>query len=381
MISKINNRINLIKKRRIRKQKINALLSRSYDGNYDILNIWPVSYLKLKKEDVVTVYDSYTIFGTTISLETINWHKDYVSGFEYPQDRFDKINISRWFNKGIDIKFPWEVSRFYFAIPLAQNYLISGDEKYYQRLKDLITDWIDKNPFLYGVNWHCTMEVAIRAANWVVAGALVRDRLLQDTGFYKKFAQSLIQHAYYIHAFPEIKSNGTGNNHLIADYAGLLFLAAALREHREAEKWQKTSVDGLIRCMETQVHDDGTSFEGSIPYHRLVLEMFGYTAVLCRVHNIELPSSYYERLFKMFEFTAAYMDHNGNASQIGDNDSGRFIKFYDYDEHDHSYLLDIGETLFNYVFKSQLSKRNPGSKNWLPYIEKINIIFNRASQN
>ena len=31
----------------------------------------------------------------------------------------------------------------------------------------------------------------------------------------------------------------------------------------------------------------------------------------------------------MFEFTAAYMDENGNAPQVGDNDSGRLLIFND----------------------------------------------------
>ena len=315
----------------------------------------------------------YNIFGKSIDLNKINWHKDYISNYIFPFKRFDQLQIEKWFDKGIDIKFPWEVSRFYFVVNLAQNYLISNDKKYYLQFKKLVLDWIEKNPYCFGVNWVCTMEAAIRAINWIVAVNIFGNVFEKDENFKKIFNKSLVQHAEYISAFPEIRKEGHTTNHTTSDYVGLLFLALTLKEHQKYKKWLNQAKEGLLRCMEYQVYNDGVDFEGSIPYHRLVLEMFAYSAIVCRANDIEFSNRYYELLFKMFEYTAAYMDYNGNAPQVGDNDSGRILIFHKSVEHDHSYLLDLGEHIFDYKFKSQCKKRNSEFKQWLPEIEKIKI--------
>lgn len=352
--------------------KIYGLLSIKFIYFFDIHSIWNLKNINNAFTSKLEI-NEYDIFGTSIRLDNINWHKDYVSGFEYPLKRFDRIKISKWFNKGIDIKFPWEVSRFYFAIKLAQNYVISRYKRHYLKFKDLVLDWIDNNPFCYGINWHCTMEVAIRAINWVVAANIFSETFEEDKEFLDTFSKSLVQHAEYISTFPEIYENNHTTNHTTADYTGLLFLALTLKGHPKSKEWLKQAKEGLEECIRYQTYKDGVNFEGSIPYHRLVLEMFAYSAIVAKANGIEFSRRYYELLFKMFEYTAAYMDHNGNAPQVGDNDSGRILIIHESDEHDHLYLLDLGEHIFNYKFKSQCKKRNPKLKQWLPKINKINI--------
>jgi len=368
IIQKINRKYKNYLNRVDRSKKIRNLLN--LEITYcEFKNIWIIEHINFHD-----TYDTkeYKIFGTPIDLNNINWHKDYVSGFGYPIKRFDQLKIEKWFDKGIDVKFPWEVSRFYFAIKLAQNYVATKDKKFYAEFKNLVLDWIDKNPFCYGVNWKNTMEIAIRAINWIVAANLFGKSFEEDKVFRELFGKSLFQHAEYISAFPEIyelnhKKHTT--NHTAADYTGLLFLALTFK----SKEWLKQAVTGLEECIRYQTYEDGVNFEASIPYHRLVLEMFAYSAVVAIANGIEFSKRYYELLFRMFEYTAAYMDHNGNAPQVGDNDSGRILIFHDSDEHDHSYLLDLGEHIFDYKFKSQCKKRNSDFKQWLPEIKKINV--------
>lgn len=372
LFRKLYNRYLLIVDKIDKKRKV-AALQRKHKITGDFQFCWDVNRVEAVAYSGPADNGSYTIFGTPVSLDSIDWHKDYVSGFVYPVKRFNEINIAQWFDKGIDIKFPWEVSRFYFAPLLGQRFIQTGDEKYYRQFKQLVYDWLEKNPFLYGVNWYCAMEVGIRAVNWVVAANFFRDKIVIDHEFRKILTDSLVQHGFYISAFPEIKKNGLSNNHLIADYTGLLFISLSLSDSPETIQWRKQAVDGLLHCMDTQVNDDGTDFEGSIPYHRLVLEFFGYAALLCRLKDIELPEWFYVKLFRMFEFTAAYMDHNGNAPQIGDNDSGRLLVLHSSKEHDHSYLLDLGECLIDYRFPSQCMKRNIPLRQWFPPVHQIKI--------
>ena len=321
----------------------------------------------------------YSIFGIKINLEDIDWHKDKFSGFVFPMKRFDKLNVEQWFNKGIELKFPWELSRFYFAVGLGQKYLITKDEYYYKTFRKLVLDWIEKNPFLYGVNWLSTMEVAIRSINWIVSINFFSELVKNDENFKKIITPSLLQHAEYIYSFPEIYEKGLTTNHTTAGYAGLLFLSLSLKDHSRSKLWIDSAINGLERCMREQVYEDGTDFEASIPYHRLVLELFAFSAIAALARSIKFNKDYFNKLFKMFEYTSAYIDENGNAPQVGDNDSGRSLIFNALDnnpyknEHDHSYALSIGEHLFDYKFRSQCLKIDDYISNYLPKIEKTKI--------
>ncbi len=319
--------------------------------------------------------DSYYIFGLKIDLNNIEWHTDKFSYFTYPQKRFDKLNARQYFDKSIDLVFPWEQSRFYFGIHLAQKYYATNDTKYYYQFRNLVLDWIKKNPYLHGVNWLSTMDISIRAINWIVTANLFKKLWIKDIEFKSKLTKSLIKHGNYINTFLPIYQNGLTTNHTTSSYTGLLFLGLTFNN----KSWIKTAVNGLMGCMKSQVYNDGVDFEGSIPYHRLVLEMFAYSAILARANKIDLPVSYYAKLFKMFEFTAAYIDHSGNAPQVGDNDSGRALIFntsannnpYE-NEHDHFYLLQLGEKIFDYNFPSLVTKRFE-NKLLIPEIEKIKL--------
>ena len=283
------------------------------------------------------------------------------------------MKISKWFDKGIDVKFPWELSRFYFAPSLALDYRTKGEIQSFAEFKRLANDWLKENPFCYGVNWNCTMEVAIRALNWIVAINIFCDMVYEDTKFSEAISISLIQHAHYISSFPEIYDNDHTTNHTTANYMGLLFLALVLKNHNKSSLWLDQAVVGLEKCIQYQTYADGINFEASIPYHRLGLEMFAYSAIVARSNGVTLSSQYHQLLFKMFEYSAAYVDHAGNAPQVGDNDSGRILIFEKFDEQDHSYLLDLGEHIFENGFKSQCIRRQSGISNYLPEISKIEI--------
>ncbi len=370
----IENYISRIKnlKRRVTIEKVKRLkfsscnISRVWEINKDVnknFNFDPNGY--------------YSIFGIKIKLENIEWHKDYLSGFSYPLEKFDRIKAIRYASIGADMKFPWEVSRFYFGTGF--SFISSSNKKeiYYKQLRMLILDWIEKNPFLYGINWYSAMDVAIRAVNWIISLNFFWDLFCADNELKEKVSVSLSQHAEYICSFP-LKEKKLTTNHTVSEYAGLLFIALSLREHPKSDKWINKAVQGLEECMTDQIYPDGVDFEGSIPYHRLVLEIFVYSTIIGISNGNSFSNVYYSKLFKMLEYTAAYIDEKGNAPQIGDNDSGRFLIFNTNNnpysvESDHSYLLSLGENIFDYKFKSQCQRRDNNLALFLPEINKVKI--------
>ena len=55
--------------------------------------------------------------------------------------------------------------------------------------------------------------------------------------FNKIFVSSLIEHAEYLSAFPEVSNDGYTNNHATASFASLLFITLSLDNHINKKKW------------------------------------------------------------------------------------------------------------------------------------------------
>lgn len=192
------------------------------------------------------------------------------------------------------------------------------------------------------------MEVAIRACNWIWAWWAFKDDPEWTEAFDNKFLKSIWQHGWYIENNLEDKG-GIRTNHYLSDIVGLLFIGIMFPHFKDAERWKKFGVQELIRCMEEMVYPDGVSFENSTAYHRLVLELFTYSAILCKRNDIVLPAPFWQRLEKMFEFIMYCMRPDGLMPMIGDSDDGRFFilaDYYDWDRSDFRYLLSIGAVLF-----------------------------------
>jgi len=96
------------------------------------------------------------------------------------------------------------------------------------------------------------------------------------------------------------------NNHLIANWVGLLVVGLVFPELPTSARQVPRAVTGLREQMLAQVHADGYSFEGSVPYHRLSLEMFALAQVVAQSSGVELGSAFAARLREMFRVAKAY---------------------------------------------------------------------------
>lgn len=256
----------------------------------------------------------------------IDWSLDFKSGRRWPLKH--RLLLEGFYFDDSDVKVPWELSRFQHLPLLAAAYKLSGERRYLDEIGAQLDSWIATNPVEMGVNWLCTMDVAIRAANWIAALSICAEEA-SGQAWGERAAESLLLHGRFIRSHLETAEART--NHYLSDVAGLLVVAALFGRGDEGAAWGRWAVDELIAEMEHQVRDDGCGHEASIPYHRLVSELF-----LCGTQAGEslrpgaFPASYEERLSRMLDFVAAYTRPDGLAPQIGDNDDGRFLPLDDY---------------------------------------------------
>ncbi|MEM5683840.1 hypothetical protein AAHB64_10650 [Bacillus toyonensis] len=140
-------------------------------------------------------YSEYVRSHISSSYVPIDWRIDFKSGYTWDSKKhYSELNLNT--GPGIDVKVPWELSRmqhliqFVWAYTLASkgNKEFENPEVYEREFQDEILDFISANPPKFGVNWTCTMDVAIRAANWILVYDLLK---VQGVEFNKEFKKYL----------------------------------------------------------------------------------------------------------------------------------------------------------------------------------------------
>lgn len=274
--------------------------------------------------------------------ERIDWHLDFKSGYRWDVS----IHHSRigWgtLPAGVDIKVPWELSRCMHFAALGLADAVTGDARYYQEWKAQLSDWIASNPVGHGVNWTCAMDVAMRAVNWLNAVMCFQQRIERDTdeAFFKLLCESLWHHGLHIERRLEWAGphGALPGNHFLADLTGLLAIGAFFQTTGTGRRWWRFAKHWLEHEMFRQVNPDGTNYETSTSYHRMVMEMFLWADTLAEGMEDPFSDGYRERLGLMADFVSAYSTPGGSAAQFGDNDSGRLLWAGLDDGLDHRYL-------------------------------------------
>jgi len=262
------------------------------------------------------------------------WRRDPTSGYEWPLDYHRDIKLLR--SDGSDIRILWELNR------LGHLLRLSNATEFLAELQS----WHDQNPYARGPNWTCAMEVALRAMNILVAFENFRTSSqlnAEDLSFILRLLQ---QHGQYIHDNLEFSYIAT-SNHYLSDVTGLLWLGVMLPELRNADEWREFGLKELLREMDKQVLADGADYESSTGYHRFVTELYLYSFMLCRAHDITIDQKYWNKLHQMLRFIHGYLRPDGLAPLIGDTDGGQVLPIEPHHANDHAYLLNIGAEVFN----------------------------------
>jgi uncharacterized heparinase superfamily protein len=288
-------------------------------------------------------------------IEPIDWHTDVKSGFRWKPGKFYKSY--RWSSKfkGIDVKVPWELSRCHHLLWLGQAYLIKGDEKYANEIVEQIEDWIQANPLMYSINWTCSMEVAIRAVNWMYAVNMIIASPAVTDSFSKKLISSLYAHGYFIYRNLE-KWYPYSANHYAANVVGLLFLGLLFEQRKEGKTWYLFAEDEYYSEVRMQVLPSGVHFERTTSYHRLVTEFFLYSYLLLQRTGRTIPVDIKSRVESMLKFVMHIIRPDGSIPLIGDNDDGMLLPFCKNNISDLRYLLSVGAIAFtnsNFYYHSK----------------------------
>ena len=269
----------------------------------------------------------------------IDWHTDFKTGKSWPPVFMRDINYT---NLGCpsDVKVPWEISRLRWLIPAGQAYLLTRDERYATEVRTVLEDWMASNPYAHGVNWACTMEVAMRVFSWTwLFHVFCKSHAWSDQGFRSKFLRALFLHGEFTERY--LERSDINGNHFTADAAALVFAGLFFGKGTAPARWSEAGWRLLCDELPQQVFPDGVDFEASIAYHRLVLELFFLAARYREACGLQVPDAYRNRVVAMARFARAYSRADGSSPLVGDADDARTLPFGGQPVGDHRYLTGL----------------------------------------
>jgi Heparinase II/III N-terminus/Heparinase II/III-like protein len=278
-------------------------------------------------------------FGTEIE-----WCRDPLSGYLSPLVYHRNVRLLP--DEGSDARVLWELNRLAHLITLGRAYIVTEDEKFSAEFFEQLHSWRAQNPYGLGPNWHCAMEVALRAMNLLAAFELFRHSSQLREDALSHVLALFDQHGTYIRRNLEFSYIAT-SNHYFSDVVGLLWLGIMLPELRDAGEWREFGLREMLRELDKQVLADGADYESSTGYHRFVLELLLYSFLLSRFNGVDIPNRYWNKLRAMLEYLSSYLRPDGYAPLVGDSDGGQVLPIRNRASDDHSYLLSLGAVAFN----------------------------------
>jgi hypothetical protein len=273
----------------------------------------------------------------------ISWRRDPIHGIESELKHFASLSPLDLRDVG-DSKNVWEINRHQHFFTLCQAYLLSSNERYAEECLLQWEDWMTENPYLRGINWASSLEVAFRSWAWVwMMYFLLGSRTLTGDRI-GKIGQALSRNAKFI--LENLSRYFAPNTHLLGEAFSLFVIGLLFPELQGAADWHKHGRRVLEEEIEKQVRGDGAHFEQSIFYHRYATEFFLCAAILADRNGCPFSEGYAERLQKMLEFLLYTAKPSGSHPSIGDSDGGRLLPFGPFDAEDHRPILSTGAVYF-----------------------------------
>jgi hypothetical protein len=278
-----------------------------------------------------------------------DWHRDYRYGKQVECSFAGTLNI-RDTAVVSDIKYVWEPSRFQHLSALA---FAANANEHTDYIVRSIDSWLNANPYLYGVNWTSSLELAERLISWALLYPRIADYVAKDENFRRRWLDSIYLHLS--RTASKLSFYSSANNHLIGELIGLFVGASCFDFWPECEGWRTRAQKLLEREILLQVGEDGVNREQAMSYHLFTMELFLLACIIGRNTKRPFSEKYANRVRAMAGFLDTVATPGGDLPWYGDSDDAR------------GFVISEGETGLQVVM--QLSGLLFNEPEWLRFTE------------
>ena len=250
-----------------------------------------------------------------------DWHHDYRNNKQVER-RFSGWLDIRNTEVVADIKYVWELNRHQHLSSLA--YARNGSQHLGTTTR-AIRSWLRDNPYLSGVNWTSSLELALRVISWALLYPRLAHNVGSDSDFRDRWLASIYLHLSRIASRLSLYSSA--NNHLIGELVGLYVGASCFPFWDECAHWRDLACRSLEREILLQVTDDGVNREQAMSYHLFTLELLLLAFVVGRNCGRAFSDTYAGRLRAMLHFLHAITTPASDLPWYGDSDDARGFLF------------------------------------------------------
>lgn len=281
-----------------------------------------IDYANQVLDDRLTYFDLKSVDHG----KPFNWHRDFSAGIDAPV-RLSVFTDYRDFGTYGDCKLVWEPNRHHQFVVLARAYVVTSDNKYANKIAELIRSWIDTNPYGYGMNWKSGLEHGIRIINWIWALDLIRDTDVINDSLWADIRQTIYLMTWDAHR--RFSRGTSANNHLIGEAAGVYIACCYFPDMPNASKWRRNSQAILEKEILLQTYPDGCTKEHTFGYQLFVMQFLLLSLQAGEKSRNSFSNMFRLRLQSMYRFMAEVSADTARPPNNNDSDDG--------------YVVDLGE--------------------------------------
>lgn len=253
--------------------------------------------------------------------KNVDWHFDPVNQKHSPRKSFYRVP---YLNSKIvgDSKVIWELNRHQHFVVLGKAYQFTKQEKYFDEFVSQFSDWEAQNPYLLGINWASSLEVALRTLSWMWARELFSTSSHFTEDLDRVLVAAIFRNCNFIQH--NLSTYFSRNTHLLGEAVALFCVGVLFSHFPCAEKWKTLGWNIIQREAEHQVHADGGYFEQTTHYHVYALDLLLHARVLAERNALHVPKPFDQQIVRMLDYLAALNDP-GPVVRFGDDDGGRLF--------------------------------------------------------
>lgn len=218
-----------------------------------------------------------------------------------------------------DKEWGWYVNRFYFMLPVMQEYRESGNSDYAEFADRVVRDWVIHNPVpsekVNNSSWR-VLETGLRmASTWPYIFYTFQQADEFSVGSRILFLSSIVEQANYLQQY-----HWYHHNHSVMEMNGLAVVALLWPEFKRSKEWYRHAEKQIIEDLEFLVYPDGAEVELSSHYHRVALDHFEEFYQISKKAGVEVDPRIREGLESMWDFLAYTIRPNGTGLLSNDSD-------------------------------------------------------------